>query len=81
MRRLVQMLKRLARNVEVLTGHTAIKQSLPKKEREAAFEIFISITKSLGDAIQFLRDTDDLVQDSISSAGKLIDLFMAISAY
>jgi hypothetical protein len=68
-RRLAQMLKRLARNVQVLAGHVSNKQFLSKEEREATFEIFVSMTKFLGDAIQFLRDADELVQ-STSAAGE-----------
>ena len=55
------MLKKLGRNVEILKGHRSRSPALTRKEREATFEVFVSMTEFLAEAIQFLRDSDDLI--------------------
>ena len=63
------MLKKLGRNAEMLKGHMSRSPASTKKEREATFEVFVSMTKFLAEAVQFLREPDDVIGNT-SSEGK-----------
>ncbi|KAK1508064.1 uncharacterized protein CCOS01_16065 [Colletotrichum costaricense] len=64
-RRITQMLKRLGRACQTFQLHAGQSSTPSKDEKEACFEIFVSMTRFLSDAIRFLRDAGDIA--SLSS--------------
>ncbi|EXF75842.1 hypothetical protein CFIO01_07877 [Colletotrichum fioriniae PJ7] len=85
-RRITQMLKKLGRACQTFQFHAGQSSTPSKGEKEACFEIFVSMTRFLSDAIRFLRDAGDI--SSLSSPHghaqgswvKLTDMYDSVQA-
>ncbi|KAJ0323159.1 hypothetical protein COL5a_008379 [Colletotrichum fioriniae] len=85
-RRITQMLKKLGRACQTFQLHACQSSTPSKGEKEACFEIFVSMTRFLSDAIRFLRDAGDI--SSLSSPHghaqgswvKLTDMYDSVQA-
>ncbi|RSL84309.1 hypothetical protein CEP51_004011 [Fusarium floridanum] len=64
--RVVQMLKKLSRDVEILRGYCSNDEPRSNKLKEAIFEIFVISTKLFGDVAEFLRDDDHFMRCNLA---------------
>ncbi|KAF5000627.1 hypothetical protein FDECE_11164 [Fusarium decemcellulare] len=78
-RRIVQMLKKLSRDVEMLRGYCSTEDPpLTNKVKEAVFDTFVSSTKFFASATQFLRDEEHFIRCTSSEQDpwqRLKDMF------
>ncbi|RMJ08393.1 hypothetical protein CDV36_011978 [Fusarium kuroshium] len=64
--RVVQMLKKLSRDVEILRGYCSNDEPRSNKLKEAIFEIFVISTKLFADVAELLRDDDHFMRCNLA---------------